>query len=151
MILAEIEELRAKGWYFSFTGDGDGWSCCTVGKGLAHGQGGGETLLKAAETALKQAKSMEDDPKVLIKQYGPQIEKLALEVFGKGAYQGMEVVHWEPGEPVKIALSIIPNGTPGEFVHQEVDFHQRVNKELPRGVGTALVFEVDWPEEKVKS
>lgn len=144
----EVEQLRAKGWYFQFWGDKDGWQCLTVGAGLAHGEGGGETIEKAAEMALGMARKMEDDPEVILKQYGPQIEKLASEAFGQGVFQGMEAVKWELGEPVRIAISVVPKVGPKAFVDQEVAFNRRAIEELPRAVHGALVFEVDWPEEK---
>ena len=144
----EVEKLRAKGWYFQFWGDKDGWTCLVVGAGLSHGEGGGETLEKAAERALGIARTMEDDPEVILKEYGPQIEKLLLEAFGKGVFQGMEPVKWEPGEPVRIAISVVPKVDPKAYVEQEHTFIRRSIEELPRHVQTALVFEVDWPEEK---
>jgi hypothetical protein len=147
-MMDEVEQLRAKGWYFQFWGNEDGWQCLTVGAGLAHGEGGGETIEKAAETALGMARTMEDDPEVILKQYGPQIEKLALEAFGKGVFQGMEAVKWEPGEPVRIAISMAPKVGPKAYVEQEHAFNRRAIDELPRDVSRALVFEVDWPEER---
>lgn len=144
----EIEQLRAKGWYFQFTSHEDGWDCLTVGAGLAHGEGGGKTLEEAAEMALGMARMMEDDPEVILKQYGPQIERLALDAFGKGVFQGMEAVRWEPGEPVRIAINVKPKVGPKAWVDQEVAFSRRSIDELPRDVSRVLVFEVDWPEEK---
>lgn len=145
--MSEVEELRAKGWYFQFWGDKEGWQCLTVGAGLAHGEGGGETIEKAAERALGLARTMEDDPEVILKKYGPQIEKLALEAFGKGVFQGIEAVKWEPGEPVRIAITVAPKVEPKAYVDQEMAF-LRLADQLPRDVSRALVFEVDWPEEK---
>lgn len=147
-LMDEVQQLCAKGWHFQFTGDKTGWHCLTVGIGLAHGEGGGETIEKAAERALGMARTMEDDPEVILKEYGPQIEKLVLEAFGQGVFQGMEVVRWEPGEPVRIAISVKPTVDPKTYVNQEHAFIQRSIDELPREVQTALVFEVDWPEER---
>lgn len=144
--MEEIERLRAKGWYFQLTSQEDGWCCLAVGAGLAHGEGGGKTLEEATERALGMARKMEDDPKVVLKQYGPQIEKLALEVFGKGVFQGMEAVRWEPGEPVRIMLSVKPKVGVKAYVEQEIAFIRRSVDELPRDVQRTLVFEVDSPE-----
>jgi hypothetical protein len=152
MTISEIEDLRAKGWNISFSTEEGGWSCILVGKGLAHGSGGGETLEKAAEMAFKQAQTMEDDPQVLIKKYAPQIEELLLRTFGDSVvYQGMDVVRWEPAEPAKIALSVESKVPYQKYVELEVAFIRRAMAELPREVWVSLVFEVDWPEEKVKS
>lgn len=152
MTIAEIEDLRAKGWQFDLTGDREGWMCSVVGLGLAHGQGGGETLLKAAETALKQAQAMQDDPKILIEQYGPQIEELVLKVFGDAVvYQGLEAAHWETDEPVKILILVEPKVSSKTYVNLEIEFIKRAMELFPREVWTALIFEVDWPEEKGSS
>ena len=91
---------------------------------------------------------MEDDPEVILKEYGPQIEKLVLQAFGKGVFQGMEPVKWEPGEPVRIAITVAPKVDPKAYVEQEHTFIRRAIEQFPRHVQTALVFEVDWPEGK---
>lgn len=148
MTLAEIEEFRAKGWYFTFTGDEEGWMCTVTGKGLAHGQGSGETLEASADWAMRTARAMEDDPDVIIKKYGTQIENMANEVFGPGVYQGLEAVRWEPCEPVRIAIGVAPKIEPKAYVDLEVKMIGRMVEELPREVSTALVFEVDWQDER---
>ncbi len=148
MKLSEVEELRAQGWYFTFTGDPDGWMCTVTGKGLAHGQGSGKTLEESADWAMRTARTMEDDPEVVIKKYGAQIEKIANEVFGPGVYQGLEAVHWEPCEPARIALNVAPKVTPKAYVDLEVKMIHRMIDELPREVSIAVVFEVDWQDER---
>jgi len=147
MTLAEIEELRAKGWYIAFVGDEAGWMCTATGPGLSHGEGGGKTLGESADVAMQMARSMEDDPDVVIKKYGAQVEKMAQEIFGPGVYQGLEAVRWEPGEPVKIAIGILSKVKPQAYVELEVKMIHRMVEELPREVHNALVFEVDYSEE----
>lgn len=152
MTIDEVEVLRRKGWQFSFTGAGDGWWCRAVALGLAHGQGSGKTLCKAAEKALQAARTMEDDPKVLIGKYGPRIEKLAKEIFGEGVFQGIEPVESpEPGEPLRIAISVEPKVTTKEYVDQDMAFTSRLMDEFPRQVSIACILEVDWPEERAKA
>jgi len=148
MTIDEVEVLRRKGWQVSFTGAGDGWWCRAVALGLAHGEGSGETLCKAAEQALQATRAMEDDPKVLIKEYGPRIEKLAKEIFGEAAYQGIEPVESpEPGEPLRIAISVEPKVTPKEYVDQDMTFTRRLIDEFPRQVSIACILEVDWHDD----
>lgn len=149
--MKEVQELKDKGWQFRFASDGDDWWCRAVALGLAHGEGGGKTLCKAAEEALKAARSMEDDPKVLIKEYGPRIEKLAKEIFGEAAYQGIEPVESpEPEEPVRIAMSLIQLVKPKAFVDLEMKFLHRLTEEFPRDFTRSFIIEVDYPEEKAK-
>lgn len=152
MTMEEIEALRAKGWHFQFTGDQSGWSCQVVALGLAHGDAGGETLELAAEAAMKQVRAMEDDPKVLIEAHGAQVEKLAKEIFGEKAFQGIEPVESpEPGEPVRIAMSILQTVEPGPYVELELKFLHRMFDEFPRDFIRAFIIEVDYPEEKAKA
>lgn len=147
--MQEVQELREKGWQFRFASDGEGWWCRAVALGLAHGEGGGKTIEEAAEQALKTARSMEDDPKVLIKEYGPRIEKLAKEIFGEAAYQGIEPVESsEEDEPVQIAISVMPLVDPKAYVDLEVKFIHRLLEEFPRDFTRSFIIEVDWPEEK---
>lgn len=149
MTLAEIEQLRAKGWHFDFTGDREGWMCQVVGLGLAHGHGSGETLEKAAEWAMKTAGTMEDDPQVLIKAHCAKLEKLAKEIFGETVFQGIEPVESaEPGEPLRIALSVAPTIEVKAYMDQEMAFIHRLIEEFPMEVSRAVILEVDWPEEK---
>lgn len=146
--MQEVEDLRTKGWQFQFASDGDAWWCRAVALGLAHGEGGGETLEKAAEQALQAVRTMEDDPKVLIKEYGPRIEKLAKEIFGEGVFKGIEPVESpEPGEPLRIAISVEPKVTPKEYVDQDMTFSRRLMDEFPRQVSIACILEVDWHDD----
>lgn len=143
----EIEDLRAKGWQFDFTGDPDGWCCRVVALGLAHGQGSGETIEKAVEDALRTARAMEDDPKVLIKEYGSRIEKLAKEIFGKEAYQGLEPVESpEPGEPLRIAMSLLQMVDVKAYMDLEVKFLHRMTDEFPKEFTRSFIIEVDYKE-----
>lgn len=146
-----LDELRAKGWYFQFTGDSEGWDCFTVGTGLAYGHGRGETLSKAAEQALQQARAMEDNPKVLIGRYGPRIEALAKEIFGEKAYQGLEPVESpEPGMPRRIAISIVPKVDFQKYHKQSFSFTRRIVEDFPKEVAASFIVEEDWPVEKAK-
>lgn len=152
MSLKSVEELRAKGWYFQFTGDGEGWQCFAVGTGLAHGHGSGETLEKAAECAIGAAKTLEDDPKVLIKAHGAKIEKLSDEIFGKGAFQGLDPVESpEPGMPRRIAISIAPKVHFQKYHEQSSRFVRRLIDDFPREVSISFIIEEDWPEERAKA
>lgn len=147
--MQEVEDLRAKGWQFTFNGDTQGWWCRAVALGLAHGMGSGETIEKAAERALKTTRAMEDDPKVLIKEFGPRIERLAKEIFGEAAYQGIEPVESpESGEPVRIAMSILQMVQPKAYVDLEVKFIQRMIEEFPRDFTRSFIIEVDYSDEK---
>jgi hypothetical protein len=151
MIMQEVEALRAKGWQFQFASDGDAWWCKAVALGLAYGEGSGETLEKAAEDALKTTRAMEDAPKVLIKEYGLRIEKLAKEIFGEAAYQGIEPVESpEEFEPVRIAMSLLQMVAPGAYMDLEVKFIRRMMAEFPKEFTRSFIIEVDYPEEKVK-
>ena len=143
MTLAEIEELRARGWHFNFTGDQDGWECRVVGR-LAYGQGSGKTIEQAADMAMSTVRLMEDDPRVLIRDYGTKLERLAKDIFGEGVYQGMEPVDSPDGEPVKIAMSIVPKIDVKSFMEQDRQFSTRLIAEFPREVSRAIVLEVDW-------
>lgn len=152
MTLKDVENLRAKGWYFQFLGNKEGWQCLTVGIGLAHGQGSGETLEKAAEWAIRTAQTMEDDPQVLIMFYGARIEKLAREIFGDKAYQGLEPVRSpELGEPVRIAMSLLQMVDPKAYMDLEAKFIRRLNAEFPPHFTRSFIIEVDYPEEKAKA
>ena len=63
----------------------------------------------------------------------------------------MDVVQWESGQPVKIALSVEPKVSHHKYAELEGGFYRKSIEELPREVWGSLVFEVDWPDEKVKS
>lgn len=148
MTLAEIEELREKGWKFDFTGDREGWMCRVVNR-LAHGQGSGSSLEEAADWAMRTARVMEDDPQIMIKAHGPALEKLAKKFFGEDVVKGMEPVESsEPAEPVRIAISLEPKVDSKKYVEQEVAFIHQMMKDLPREVWQAVILEVDWPGEK---
>lgn len=149
MTLAEIEELRQKGWKFNFNGDHEGWMCYVVGR-LAHGDATAPTLEEAAEWAMQAARSMEDDPEVLIKNHGQDLEKLAKKIFGEGVFKGIEPVESPEGEPIRIAISVEPKVEPRAYVDDEVVFIQQMMKQFPKEVYRAVVLEVDWPEEKTK-
>jgi hypothetical protein len=150
MTLAEIEELRAKGWKFDFTGDRDGWMCQAVNR-LAHGHGSGTTLEEAADWAMKTAGTMEDDPEVLIKTHGSALLKLAKKIFGEDVVKGIEPVESpEPSEPVRIAISVEPKVDSKTYVDQELAFIHEMMEVFPREVMQAVIMEVDWPEEQPK-
>lgn len=150
--LDEVQALRSKGWQFQFASNGEDWWCRAVALGLAYGEGGGETLEKAAEEALKEARTMEDDPKVLIKEYGPRIEKLAKEIFGEAAYQGIEPVESpEEFEPVRIAMSLLQMVEPKAYMDLEVKFIHRMMDEFPKEFTRSFIIEVDYPDEKGKA
>lgn len=150
MTLAEIEDLRANGWKFDFTGDAEGWMCQVVRR-LAHGHGSGPSLEDAADWAMRTARVMEDDPQVMIKAHGPALEKLAKKFFGEGAVKGIEPVESpEPNEPVRIAISVEPKVDSKAYVDQEVAFIHQMMEDFPREVCHAVIMEVDWPEEKTK-
>lgn len=149
--LALIKEWTEKGWNFkleAFRDSGQSqWFCDVVGAGLAQGSGGGVTLGLAVKRAFDEARSMIDDPQAIIKEYGDTIGNIARSVFGKDAFQGIEAVHWEEDEPIRICVCVKGND-PKIHVDQELEFFRQVEKVVPTQVYDALRIEVDWEDEK---
>lgn len=144
--LALIKEWTLKGWTFRLKAFGDAsqshWLCDVLGAGLAQGTGGGVTLGLAVERAFSQATSRTDDPQAIIKEYGYTIGNIARSVFGKDAFQGIEAVHWEEDEPVRICICVRGND-PKMHVDRELEFFRQVEKVVPSQVYDALRIEVD--------
>lgn len=148
--LALIKEWTRKGWTFKFKAFKDAayfhwWTCEILGAGLAHGICGGESLGIAVERVWNEATSMVDDPQAIIKEYGDTIGNIARSVFGKDAFQGIEAVHWEEGEPVRICICVT-GSDPKTHVDQELEFFRQVEKVVPTQVYDALRIEVDWKD-----
>lgn len=145
--LKKIEELRKKGWLFDLKADGNGWSCYAVGRMACGLPSISSSLGQAVEEALAQASRMEDDPEVLIKAHGPSIEKQVKELFGKDAFAGFEVVHYDQEEPLKIAIKLKVKADIVGYVDLEAKFYQWALENIPGEMITALFFELDWQDE----